>query len=43
MLLDEPQRIAHGGLMRAFDDRRQGRIGDRPQGGHRLHGENVKS
>ena len=37
ILLDEPQRIAHGGLMRAFDDRRHGRVGDRPQGGHRLH------
>jgi hypothetical protein len=37
ILLDEPQRIAHGGLMRAFDDRRHGRVGDRPQGRHRLH------
>ena len=37
MLLDEPQRVLHGGLVGAFDDGRHGRISDRPQGGDRLH------
>ena len=37
MLLDEFQRVLHGRLMGAFDDGRGGRIGDRPQGGDRLH------
>ena len=37
MLLNEPQRILHRGLMGPFDDRRDGRVGDRPQRRHRLH------
>ncbi len=32
MLLNERQRVLHGGLMGAFDDGRNGRFGDRPQG-----------
>jgi hypothetical protein len=37
MRLDEPQRILDCSLMRLFDDGRHGRVGDRPQGRHRLH------
>jgi hypothetical protein len=32
VLLDEAQRVLHGGLMGLLDDRRHRRIGDRPQG-----------
>jgi hypothetical protein len=32
VLLDERQRVLHGGLMGAFDPSRHRRIGDRPQG-----------
>ena len=34
LLLNEPQRILHRGLMGPFDDRRDGRVGDRPQRRH---------
>ena len=37
MLLDERQRVLDGGLMGPFDRGRHRRIGDRPQGRHRLH------
>jgi hypothetical protein len=37
MLLDEPQRVLHSGLMGPFDHSRHRRIGDRPQTRHRLH------
>ena len=37
MLLDERQRVLDRGLMGPFDHSRHRRIGDRPQGRHRLH------
>ena len=37
MFLDERQRILNGGLVGPFDDGRQRRVGDRPQGRDRLH------
>jgi hypothetical protein len=37
MLLNERQRVRHGGLMGPFDRRRHRRFGDRPQRRHRLH------
>src|SRR5215207_3672802 len=37
VLLDERQRVAHGGLVGPFDDGRHPWVGDRPQGRHRLH------
>jgi hypothetical protein len=37
MLFDERQRVLHRRLMGPFDHRRHRRVGDRPQGRHRLH------
>jgi hypothetical protein len=37
VLLTGPQGVLHGGLMGLFDHSRHRRIGDRPQGRHRLH------
>jgi len=37
MLLNERQGVLHGGVMGAFDHSRHRRLGDRPQGRHRLH------
>jgi hypothetical protein len=34
MLLDERQRVRHGGLMGLFNRGRHRRVGDRPQGRH---------
>ena len=37
VLLDERQSVLDRGLMRLFDHSSYHRVGDRPQGGHRLH------
>jgi len=38
VILDERQNVLDRGLMRLFDDSRHRRVGDRPQGRHRLDG-----
>jgi hypothetical protein len=37
VLLQEPERVVDGGVVRPFDLRGDLRVGDRPQRRHRLH------